>query len=165
MSRLLALDQSSTVTGWAIFIEGELKDWGHLTTNMSDIGDRLVQIRNFILNKFDEWDIDTVAFEDIQLQTNVGRHAQTVKALANVYGVVYETAIEFNKKYMIIPSVTWKSKLNIKGRQRAEQKRNAQQYVKDNYNIKPTQDEADAVCIGICANILENEEKGHDWSN
>ena len=30
-----------------------------------------------------------------------------------------------------------------------EQKRNAVQFIQDNYGIKPTQDECDAICIGV----------------
>jgi hypothetical protein len=40
--------------------------------------------------------------------------------------------------YEIVPSSRWKSKLDIKGKKRAEQKRNAQKYVLDNYNKKVT---------------------------
>lgn len=45
-------------------------------------------------------------------------------------------------------AVQWKSILGIKGKARAEQKRNAQQYVLNIYGVKATQDESDAVCIG-----------------
>jgi len=167
MTRILALDQSSRCSGWSIFIDGELKDWGHLTTEQDDIGDRLVAIRAFMIQKITEWNIDTVAFEDIQMQSTVGNNVHTFKTLANVYGVVYETAVELNKKVIIIPSVTWKSKLQIKGKRRPEQKKNAQLWVQKTYNIKPTQDEADSICIGTCAQI-ENKlikEEGYDWSN
>ncbi len=167
MSRILALDQSSRCSGWSIFIDGELKKWGHLVTEQEDIGERLVTIRKFIIDTVQEWKIDTIAFEDIQMQSTVGNNVHTFKTLANVYGVVYETATELNKKVIIIPSVTWKSKLGIKGKRRPEQKKNAQDYIIEKYNIKPTQDEADSICIGTCAQILEkeNKDKGFDWSN
>lgn len=167
MTRLLALDQASRISGWCVFINGELKEWGHLTTDQEDIGERLVKIRKFILQKVEEWQIDTIAFEDIQMQSTVGNNVHTFKTLANVFGVVHETSVELGKNVMIIPSVTWKSKLGIKGKRRPEQKKNAQQYIIDTYNIKPTQDESDAICIGVCAQILntENKEEGYDWSN
>ena len=177
MTRILALDQASRVSGWSIFIDGELKDWGHLTTEQDDIGDRLVAIRAFMVQKITEWNIDIVAFEDIQMQSTVGNNVHTFKTLANVYGVVYETAVESNKKVIIIPSVTWKSKLQIKGKRRPEQKKNAQIWVQETYNIKATQDECDAICIGTCAylslnqieerknHLINTHEEGYDWSN
>ena len=173
MTRILAMDQSSRCSGWSIFIDGELKDWGHLTTEQDDIGDRLVAIRAFMIEKIAEWNIDTIAFEDIQLQSSVGNNVKTFKVLANVYGVVYETAVELNKKVIIIPSVTWKSKLQIKGKRRPEQKKNAQLWVQETYNIKATQDECDSICIGTCASSLDRsviataankKEEGFDWS-
>ena len=167
MTNILALDQSSRITGWSVFINGELKDWGHLTTEHPDIGERLVEIRKFIIDTVQEWEIDTIAFEDIQMQSTVGNNVHTFKTLANVYGVVYETAVELNKKVIIIPSVTWKSKLQIRGKKRPEQKKNAQLWVQSTYGIKATQDECDAICIGTCANMEDKliKEEGYDWSN
>lgn len=101
------------------------------------------------------------------MQSTVGNNVHTFKTLANVYGVVYETAVELNKKVIIIPSVTWKSKLQIKGKRRPEQKKNAQLWVQETYNIKATQDECDAICIGTCAQTEDKliKEEGYDWSN
>ena len=165
--RLLSLDQSSRNSGWAVFINGELKDSGLLTTTQDEIGKRLTVIRKFIIEKVQEWDINTIAFEDIQLQNSVGNNVKTFKVLANVYGVVLETAVELNKKVMIIASATWKSQLKIKGHNRAEQKKSAQYYVLDTYKLKVNQDTADAVCIGDCACRLiglNNTDRGFDWS-
>ena len=167
MTKLLALDQASRVSGWAVFIDGELKQWGHLTTEQDDVGKRLLKIHDFIVNKVQEWNIDTIAFEDIQLQSSVGNNVKTFKVLASVYGVVQMTAVELNKNYKVIPSSTWKSKLQIKGRTRPDQKRNAQQYVIQKYGIKATQDECDAICIGTCASSVQGsveQEQGFDWS-
>ena len=161
MNKILALDQASRVSGWAVFIDGNLIEWGHLDTPQEELGIRLLKIREFIINKVQEWDIDTIAFEDIQLQSSVQSNVKTYKVLANVYGVVLETATELNKEYKIIHSQVWKSYLQIKGKNRPDQKKNAKEYVVKTYGIKPTQDEADAICIGtyVCANEI-----GHDWS-
>lgn len=166
MAKILALDQASKCSGWSVFINEELKDWGHLNTNQEDIGERLLTIHNFIKDKVQEWNIDTIIFEDIQLQSSVGNNVKTFKVLANVYGVVLMTAVELNKKYKVIPSSTWKSKLQIKGRTRPEQKRNAQKFVFEKYGIKATQDECDAICIGTCANSINEKmtDNGFDWS-
>lgn len=83
------------------------------------------------------------------MQSNISNNVQTFKILAEVVGVLSETLEEINIPHESVLATVWKSNLKIKGRNRAEQKRNAQQYVIDNYNKKPTQDEADAICIGI----------------
>lgn len=46
-------------------------------------------------------------------------------------------------------AATWKSYLGIKGRNRPEQKHNAQEYVENNHGIHATQDEIDSICIGL----------------
>lgn len=170
MNRILALDQASRNSGWAIFIDGELKDYGVLSTSQAELGDRLVKIRNFVIEKIQEWDIDLIAFEDIQLQISVGNNVKTFKTLANVYGVILETVKEFKKNYVIVASGTWKSALNIKGRTRPEQKSNATNYVVEHYNIKPSQDAVDAICIGSYIKNKNNDnnvtivDNGFDWS-
>ena len=151
---ILALDQASQTSGWAFFEKGELKDWGKFTFD-GDIADRLVAIRAEVIKLINKYNIDFVAFEDIQMQGNVTNNVQTFKVLSEVFGVILETVRELNIDYDIVPSVTWKSTLGIKGRTRPEQKRNAQQYVLDTYKVKAIQDTCDAICIG--AHILSNK--------
>jgi hypothetical protein len=54
--------------------------------------------------------------EDIQLQENV----QTFKALAEVFGVVYELVTSLNLPIETILASVWKSGLGIKGKNRPE---------------------------------------------
>lgn len=158
MSKLLALDQASKITGWAIFEDGKLISYGKIVLDDFDIGERLVKLRNRVLALIQENEIKEVVYEDIQLQENT----QTFKVLAEVFGVLYELFTELGIKQSCVLASSWKSTLNIKGRQRAEQKRNAQAWVISTYNIKPTQDECDAICIG--AHHLKKAESMFDWS-
>ena len=64
----------------------------------------------------------------------------------------------------IIASSSWKSTLGIKGRARAEQKKNAQIYINTIYGIKATQDECDAICIGTHYTKLPSDE-GFNWAD
>lgn len=82
-----------------------------------------------------------------------------------VFGIIYENAVELQIPRTTVLSSTWKSKLGIKGKRRDDQKRDAQRFVKEFYNIKCTQDECDAICIGTY--IVQNNikiEDDHDWS-
>lgn len=145
---ILALDQSSRVTGYAIFQDSKLLLYGHFTLSDEDIDNRLVQFRNTVIQLINDHKIDKVVYEDIQLQSNITNNVQTFKILAEIIGVLTETLTELNIPHESVLASVWKSNLKIKGKNRAEQKRNAQQYVIDTYNRKPTQDEADAICIG-----------------
>ena len=148
MSRLLALDQASKVTGWAIFEDGELKSYGKISLNDPNTDIRLVQLRQGIQTLVADYNIDEVIFEDIQQQNNVANNVQTFKVLAEVYGVVSELLQEIQIPHSTVLAASWKSTLGIKGRTRVEQKKNAQLYVEQNYGIHVIQDIADAVCIG-----------------
>lgn len=148
MSRLLALDQASKVTGWAIFEDGELKSYGKISLDDPNTDTRLVQLRQDIQTLVADYNIDEVIFEDIQQQNNVANNVQTFKVLAEVYGVVSELLQEIQIPHSTVLAPSWKSTLGIKGRTRAEQKKNAQLYVEQNYGIHVIQDIADAVCIG-----------------
>ena len=148
MSRLLALDQASKVTGWAIFEDGELKSYGKISLDDPNTDIRLVQLRQGIQTLVADYNIGEVIFEDIQQQNNVANNVQTFKVLAEVYGVVSELLQEIQIPHSTVLAASWKSTLGIKGRTRAEQKKNAQLYVEQNYGIHVIQDIADAVCIG-----------------
>ena len=96
----------------------------------------------------------------MQSQVN---NVQTFKVLAEIFGVTQEYLAEQGHSYHIVSSNTWKSKLQIKGRTRPEQKKNAQAYVLEHFNKKVSQDESDAICIGASI-VLENQKKKTDFN-
>lgn len=159
---LLALDQATHITGWSIFKDGKLVKYGKIDANQNDIGDRLHYIRTQVKNLIQEHNVDQVALEDIQLQNNVINNVDTFKKLAEVFGVIYELCVELKIPRTAVLASSWKSTLGIKGKDRAAQKRAAQQWVINTYGIKPTQDECDSICIG--AHFLKKQDEVFDWS-
>ena len=167
MSKILSLDQSSRITGWAVFADGKLEKYGKFNaeTVSSNIGERLHYIRNKIKQLIEENDITEVIIEDIQMQGNVVNNVQTFKTLAEVFGVICELLVELDIPHSAVLASSWKSTLGIKGRNRAEQKRAAQDWVVATYGVKPTQDECDAVCIGSHKAKTAKEIVGFDWAD
>lgn len=146
MKRILALDQASRVTGWAVYDNGQLVKFGKIDLENGDgLAQRLVQLRARVLQLIQDYNINFVIMEDIQEQNNI----QTFKALAEVYGVLEETFKEFHIPYSTIYASEWKSICGVRGRARAEQKRNAQAFVETTFGVRATQDESDAICIGF----------------
>lgn len=145
---ILALDQASRTSGYAVFCDDQLIDSGKFTFEDADIARRLMKIRNKVEELINEFCIEKIILEDIQCQGNVVNNLETFKILAEVIGVLTELAAEKNLPYELVYSTVWKSTLQIKGRTRPEQKKNAQQYVLNTYGKKVTQDESDAICIG-----------------
>ena len=166
MKKLLALDQSTRITGWSVFADGVLQEYGKFDaeTAGADIGKRLTHIRTKIQSLIEKHDITKVALEEIQLQNTVGNNVVTFKKLAYVQAVIIQLLDEIKMPYEIVASSSWKSTLGIKGRARAEQKKNAQIYVNTTYNIKATQDECDAICIGTHC-VKQPTDEGFDWAN
>lgn len=146
-NNILALDQSSRTSGYAIFQEGKLVNSGTFTYDDDDISLRLVKIRNKVISLIQQYEINKILLEDIQLQGQTN-NVTTYKVLAEVLGVLEELSREMSIPHEIIHSQTWKSTLDIKGRDRATQKKNAQLYVLETYQKKVSQDESDAICIG-----------------
>ena len=117
--KLLALDQASKTSGYAIFDNNELIKSGKFTLTSDDIGERLVDYRKNIEKLIVDNDIDEVAFEDIQMQSQIN-NVQTFKVLAEIFGVTQEYLASHQYGYQVVSSNTWKSKLGIKGRTRPE---------------------------------------------
>lgn len=145
---LLALDQASKTSGFSIFKDGKLETFGTFTFDDADIGVRLNKIRDAISLLVADYDIDYILFEDIQLQDNIGNNVATFKILAEVFGIVEELATELVIPHSAVPPLVWKSAVGIKGKYRSEQKKAAQAYVKEKYDMPATEDESDAICIG-----------------
>ena len=164
MSRLLALDQSSHITGYAIFDGGKLLHCDKFTASADTTSKRLVFIRQKVKDIIDEYEITEVVLEDIQLQGNVVNNVQTFKTLAQVIGVITELLCELRIPFTEVLASSWKSTLGIKGRGRTEQKQNAQKWVFEKYHIKPIQDICDAICIGTHYLTKQPKEEGFDWS-
>ena len=100
---MLALDQSSHATGWAIFQDEKLIEYGVIDLEEGDVGTRLVELKNKIMNLITKYNVNFVAFEDIQLQNN---NVVTFKVLAEVFGLIHYLVNSINIKYVIVPSAT-----------------------------------------------------------
>ena len=169
---LLALDQSTQTTGYAIFQDSKLLTYGHIDPTGEYI-ERIAKLRKWASSVCDSLDDELeIAIEDIQLQEfepNGGKRVSkdfgvtTFKKLAHVQGALLSLFAERKIKYHIVSSNSWKSLCKIQGRRRDEQKRNAQQFVIDTYEIKPTQDEADAICIGHYVLKTQSASTGINW--
>ncbi len=150
MSKLLALDQSSRITGYTILDNGKIVKVSHFECVSNDLGDRLIQIRKKISQLIEEYDIDEVVFEDIQLQDvngNKEKGITTFKTLAEVFGVVHELLTEIKMPYAVAMPIKWKAHFKIAGRGRDQEKKMTQAYVLKTYGISCTEDEADSLCI------------------
>lgn len=145
--RVLALDAATNTTGWAIFDDGKLSCYGTFNTTITDsTTKRINDVKNWIIDLCDAAEINAVGIENIQLQEN----PKIFQVLAGLQGVIVDALFERDYPYHLANSSEWRSYLGINhGRSRSEAKREAQGWVEMSFHIKPTQDEADAICMGI----------------
>lgn len=162
---LIAFDQALNVTGYAIFKDGSLIKYDKFATKEQTTSGKLKEIRENVLEIIETYNPKEIAIEEIQLQQIPGGSAhgnvETFKKLAYVQAVMLELFEEKGIKYHIVPSVTWKSTCGVKGKARAEQKRNAQAYVLNEFGVKAIQDICDSICIG--KHIIEESSKVINW--
>ena len=164
MSKLLALDQSSKITGYTVLEDGKIIKVSHFECIGDDVGDRLVQFRKKVSHLIDEYEIDEIVFEDIQLQDvngNKDTGIKTFKVLAEVFGVMHELCSEIKMPYTAVLPIKWKAHFKIAGKGRTQEKKMAQAYVEKTCGMKCTEDEADSLCIAL---YHFDQSNVFDWS-
>lgn len=164
MAKLLALDQSSKVTGYTVLDGDKIIQVSHFECIGDDVGDRLCQFRKKIIALIEQYDIEEIAFEDIQLQDVNGNKEtgiKTFKVLAEVFGVMHELCCEIKMPYTAILPIKWKAHFKIAGKGRTQEKKMSQAYAKKVCGIQCTEDEADSLCIALYYRDLNNV---YDWS-
>ena len=111
--KLLALDQATYTTGYAVFEDENPIKVSHFTVTDKDFATRLVKIRQKVIELIEKYDIDTVAFEDIQMQNNIVQNVKTYKMLAEVFGVISELLQERQIQYYVVAPNVWKATFNV----------------------------------------------------
>lgn len=161
-NRVLALDDATHDTGWAIFDDNKLIKYGVFSVNQSTEVERIEHIKQWLINMVAIWRPNNVIIEDIQLQRGKSYSADgeesysadgeenvgTFKVLARLQGVLQNTLFELKIPFETVYSQVWRKACDIKGRYRADKKKSAQAQVKKWYGLDVTNDEADAICIG-----------------
>lgn len=147
--KILALDASSTITGWSVFEDGQYIKSGFIDLKKDKNSEhRLYEMAKQISDLISYYKPHKIVLEDTYSSPNVS----TLKTLANLAGAIkfycylHEIPIE-----MIMPS-TWRSLLGIqeKGAKRNELKAKALVLVQDQLNLPYLEiDEAEATCIAL----------------
>lgn len=155
--KFLALDQSLSCTGWAIFDDKTLVAANTFTVSKTaPMERRLLEIYKNLTDLYHEYEFEKIYFEDIQLQAG---NALTYKHLAYAQAAIILWCGHMNMDWSMSAPSHWRKVLGGGfGRKRAEQKRYAIDLVEKWYNIEVSSDMADAICIGRAA-IQENRKK------
>lgn len=149
--RILAFDQASAVTGWALFVDGKLEQWGHIrVTAIKDANERHKQMDIRTVELLKDARPDFVVIEDMFL----GKNVASLKIVSQSRGLIMGFCHCHDIEIALLMPTAWRRILNFvqgKDTTRSQLKKQAQTYVQDHFNLKATQDEADAICIGYAA--------------
>ncbi len=150
---LLALDMSTKSTGYAIYKHNKLIQYNYITATSNDLFNRIKVMMNAI-NKIlqQNLDLEYVVMEEVRQEGFI--NVKTYKALMYLQGCI-QMMIHQKFKHLqtdfLYPS-SWRKICQIKqgrGIQRKQQKQLDIQWVKDNFNIIPENDDvADAIGLG-----------------
>lgn len=160
--RVLALDQATHITGWALFSQGKLIDFGIFKAKAENEIERDVEIKNWFINMVQNYEPDFVAFEDVQYNEKRGG-IPTFATLARLQGILMSTACELKVEYIACSIPSWRSYCGVKGRTRPDQKRSMQSLVKKWYDVSVTDDCADAIGIGHYAITKSRKPNIENW--
>lgn len=152
--RVLALDQATYISGYSVFDNRKLVESGIFEAVSNNSMERVAKLKSWLKLMIKKWEPDVVALEDIHLgkpgdSFSVG--IQTFKVLAQLQGVLmnllYEEGIPF---ILVFPSV-WRSHCGVKGKTKSDLKRSMMEVVREEFNVEVTNDEAEAIGIGLFA--------------
>ena len=152
MSKVLSMDQSTRVSGYCLFQDGEYVRSGMIDMSKSnlDTHERSFEMAKALWGVIKECDPDYLIIEDTQQQSNV----KTVITLARLQGMIIGYAEAHGVKVHILLPSQWRSVLSYSQGpkvKRAELKQQSIDYVKNKYGMTLSEDEAESVALNDAA--------------
>lgn len=146
--RILAFDQATKISGYAVIENGELKEYGNIDLSKAkcDADERINRMAYELWATIDRVRPTIVILEDVEMLTNVRAMIMLAGLLGRMQGYCFANGIEY-KTY--IPSV-WRKVLGYTqgaGVKRADLKKQSIEYAKSVTGKELQEDTAEAVAI------------------
>ncbi len=159
---ILAIDASTKSSGWAVFEDTRLLDYGCIQSASADLIKRIYIMKDGIEKILNKYKIDKIILEEVRPEQGL-QNLKTHKALlylqAAIAFLVHEKFNKINIEY-VYPN-EWRKACGIKtgrGVRRESLKPLDIAFVKNTYNIIVNDDVADAIGIGHAyVNTINNE--------
>lgn len=155
----ISLDQSTKLTGYCVWINGEYKTSGLLDCQKTDVLFRFDEMVEKIFAILDYYNPVVVYIEDTAMQ----RNAKVLKELSQLQGAIVGYCITRKIDIHIIKPSEWRKELGFeqgRGIKRPELKQQCFKWVRENLGIEKSEDEVEA--IGIGAAVLNKFRKQVD---
>lgn len=154
MQKVLAFDQSTKISAYSLWIDGEYVEVGVIDLHkMKDTSERVRAMGVELCNTIEKYQPQVVVLEEVAQQSS----PLTLKLLARIQGIIIGFCAAHNIDTYIIEPSKWRSILKFKigsGVKRAELKAQSIKYVKDAYNLDLSEDCCESICIGEAAHKI-----------
>ena len=164
MSKVLAFDQSTKISAYSWFLDGEYVEVGVIDLHkIKDTSERIRAMGVELGKVIEKYNPDKVVIEEVAQQSN----PLTLKLLARIQGVIIGFCAAHDIDTYIVEPSKWRSTLHFKigsGVKRAELKAQAISYVKNEYGVDLSEDSCEAICINEAAHKIFNFAEEDLWS-
>lgn len=155
--KVLAMDQSTRNSGFALFDDGKYVCSGVIDMSKSklDTNERSFEMAKEIWKIINKYKPQHIVLEDVQQQSN----PKTMIVLARLSGMIIGYAEAHNVKTHILSPAQWRKQLHYSQGpkiKRQELKQQSIDYVKKNFGLDLPEDECEAICIGNSAHKIFN---------
>lgn len=150
--RIMSFDQSTKVTGYAVFDDENYLESGVIDLSKSGLEtyERSFEMAKNIWKCIKKYKPDELIIEDVQQQSN----PSTVIILARLAGMIIGYSEAHNIRTYILKPTQWRKALKYSQGakiKRQELKQQSINYVKKNYGLELPEDECEAICINAAA--------------
>ncbi len=154
--RVLSCDQSTKITGWSVFEDGQYVKSGvidlHLSKDTTE--KRSAKMAVEICHLIEDNKPDVVVIEEVAMQSN----AQTLKLLARIQGVAIGFCAAHDIPLHILEPTKWRSSLHfVQGPKvkREQLKQQSRDFVKDYLGLEiKSEDEVESIAIAEAAHRI-----------
>lgn len=155
--RVMSLDQSTRVSGYSVFDDGEYVCSGVIDKNKSELPtyERSFEMARDLWGIIKKYKPDHLILEDVQQQNSVN----TVIILARLAGMIIGYAEAHGVQVHILLPTQWRKALEYSQGpkvKRQELKQQSLDYVREHYGFVKTEDENEAICINAASHKIYN---------
>lgn len=152
MSKVLSMDQSTRVSGYCLFEDGEYVCSGVVDMSKSklDTPERSFEMAKSLWKIIKKYKPEYLILEETSQQSN----AQVLIILSRLQGMIIGYAEAHGVKVHILLPSQWRKELGFsqgKNVKRAELKKQSIDYVKNHYGFEKSEDESEAIAINDAA--------------
>jgi len=145
---ILAIDQGSSKCGWAHLNKGEVIASGVFKLKGKDRMQRYKQLLELLTDLVCDNNMDVLAIEDVFTKRSGFANPRTSKIMGETRGIIASVGLLYNLEIIDINPAELTGFLGINTR-KVDKKKATQKYVQEIIGEEPTEDQADAVLIGI----------------